>query len=141
MGLSNIEDILQAGLDGTDIPTPESRIAELLKEWIEQGGNIDDILVAGSNITLTKNSDGTITIAASGEVSSEDTVARAEIAAIKDGENLDSFGDVETALGDKADKSSNIMIVPANIYEAGFTDYQPYAMSNAEITAWILSHS
>ena len=39
MGLSNVEDILQAGLEGTDLPRPESRIAELLKEWIEQGGS------------------------------------------------------------------------------------------------------
>jgi len=30
---------------------------------------------------------------------------------------------------------SNFMIVPAEIYEAGFTDYQPYALSNAELTA------
>lgn len=89
MGLSNIEDILQAGLDGTEIPTPESRIAELLKEWIEQGGNVDDILVAGSNITLTKNADGTITISASGEVSSEDTVAREAIQTL-----TDSLGDL-----------------------------------------------
>ena len=103
MGLSNIEDILQAGLDGTDIPEPESRIAELLKEWIDEGGKIEDILVAGSNITLTKNDDGTITIAASGEVSSEDTVAREAITAMKDGTSLDSFGDVETALSGKQD--------------------------------------
>lgn len=114
MGLSNIEDILQAGLDGTDIPTPESRIAELLKEWIEQGGNIDDIFVAGANITLTKNPDGTITIAASGEVSSEDTVARAEIAEMKDGTTLDSFGDVETALATKANAD--------NVYKLALTD-------------------
>lgn len=32
---------------------------------------------------------------------------------------------------------SNFMIVPAEIYEAGFTDYQPYAMSNVELTAAI----
>lgn len=32
---------------------------------------------------------------------------------------------------------SNFMIIPAEIYEAGFTDYQPYAMSNAELTAAI----
>lgn len=57
----------------------------------------------GSNIQIVDNPDGTQTINASGEVSSEDTVARAEIAAIKNGETLDSFGDVETALGDKAD--------------------------------------
>lgn len=30
---------------------------------------------------------------------------------------------------------SNFMIIPAEIYEAGFTDYQPYAMSNAELTS------
>lgn len=60
----------------------------------------------GSNIQIVDNPDGTQTINASGEVSSEDTVARAEIAEMKDGENLDSFGDVETALGDKADTST-----------------------------------
>ena len=60
----------------------------------------------GSNIQIVDNPDGTQTINASGEVSSEDTVARAEIAEIKDGENLDSFGDVETALDDKVDKVS-----------------------------------
>ena len=60
----------------------------------------------GSNIQIVDNPDGTQTINASGEVSSEDTVARADIAAIKDGKNLDSFGDVETALDDKADTST-----------------------------------
>lgn len=60
----------------------------------------------GSNIQIVDNPDGTQTINASGEVSSEDTVARAEIAAIKDGETLDSFGNVETALATKADTSS-----------------------------------
>lgn len=60
----------------------------------------------GSNIQIVNNPDGTQTINASGEVSSEDTVARAEIAEMKDGETLDSFGDVETALGDKADTST-----------------------------------
>lgn len=74
MGSSRVEDILQAGLDGTELPTAVSRVEILLKEWIEQGGNIDDILVAGSNITLTKNADGTITIDTSGEVSSEEAL-------------------------------------------------------------------
>lgn len=60
----------------------------------------------GSNIQIVDNPDGTQTINASGEVSAEDTVARADIAAIKDGTNIDSFGDVETALGDKADTST-----------------------------------
>lgn len=61
--------------------------------------------VEGSNIQIVDNPDGTQTISASGEVSSEDTVARAEIVAIKDGETLDSFGDVETALATKANSA------------------------------------
>lgn len=65
----------------------------------------------GSNIQIVDNPDGTQTINASGEVSSEDAVARAEIAAIKDGETLDSFGDVETALIGKAD-TTDIPTVP-----------------------------
>lgn len=60
----------------------------------------------GANIQIVDNSDGTQTINASGEVSSEDTVARNAIADIKDGENLDSFADVETALATKVDKVS-----------------------------------
>lgn len=60
----------------------------------------------GANIQIVDNSDGTQTINASGEISSEDTVARNAIADIKDGENLDSFADVETALDDKVDKVS-----------------------------------
>ena len=30
--------------------------------------------------------------------------------------------------------ATNIMIIPKSIYDAGFTGYQPYAMSNAELT-------
>lgn len=33
------------------------------------------------------------------------------------------------------------MVIAKSLYDAGFTNYQPYAMSNAEITAWILSQS
>lgn len=33
------------------------------------------------------------------------------------------------------------MIVPKSLYDSGFTDFQPYAMTNAEITAWILSQT
>lgn len=68
----------------------------------------------GSNIQIVDNPDGTQTINASGEVSSEDTVARAEIAAIKDGENIDSFADVEAALGDKANAD--------NVYKLALSD-------------------
>lgn len=60
----------------------------------------------GSNIQIVDNPDGTQTINASGEVSSEDTVARAEIAEMKDGTDIDSFGDVETALATKANTST-----------------------------------
>lgn len=40
-----------------------------------------------------------------------------------------------------ANNITNLRIIPKNVYDSGFTAYQPYAMSNAEITAWILSHS
>ena len=33
------------------------------------------------------------------------------------------------------------MIVPKSVWDSGFTTYQPYVMSNAEITAWILAQS
>jgi hypothetical protein len=29
------------------------------------------------------------------------------------------------------------MVIPKAVYDAGFTDYQPYAMTNAELTAAI----
>lgn len=48
-----------------------------------------------------------------GGTSSEDKVARAEIAAIKDGETLDSFSDVETALDNKAN-TTDILSLDAN---------------------------
>ena len=60
----------------------------------------------GANILITDNQDGTQTISASGEISSEDTVARAAIDAIKDGTTIDSFADVESALADKVDTVS-----------------------------------
>lgn len=69
---------------------------------------------AGSNIEIVDNLDGTQTINVSGEVSSEDAVARAEIAAIKDGETLDSFSDVETALATKANVD--------NVYKLALSD-------------------
>lgn len=60
----------------------------------------------GSNIQIVDNPDGTQTINASGEVSAEDTVARAEITEMKDGTTIDSFGDVESALAGKADSDN-----------------------------------
>lgn len=55
---------------------------------------------------------------------SEDKVARAEIAAIKDGETLDSFGDVEAALADKAD-IADIPTVPITAIQKNGTDIIP----------------
>ena len=72
---------------------------------------VNSHFVGGSNIQIVDNPDGTQTINASGEVSSEDTVARAEIAEMKDGTNIDSFGDVETALAAKAN-SADVSALP-----------------------------
>ena len=36
-----------------------------------------------------------------------------------------------------ANTISNLRIIPKSIYDAGFTDFQPYAMSNVELTAAI----
>jgi len=59
-----------------------------------------------------------------GGASSEDEVARAEIAAIKDGETLDSFSDVETALLDKAN-TTDIPTVPITAIQKNGTDIVP----------------
>ena len=37
--------------------------------------------------------------------------------------------------------SSENEIVPKSLYDSGMTNYQPYVMTNAEITAWILAQS
>jgi hypothetical protein len=59
-----------------------------------------------------------------GGTSSEDAVARAEIAAIKDGEVLDSFGDVEAALENKADVE-DIPAVPITAIQKNGTAITP----------------
>lgn len=55
---------------------------------------------------------------------SEDKVARAEIAAIKDGEMLDSFSDVENALANKADMA-DIPTVPITTIQKNGTNIMP----------------
>ena len=45
-----------------------------------------------------------------------DSDARASISAIKDGTNIDSFSDVETALGNKADSSSLAAVATSGSY-------------------------
>lgn len=82
----------------------ESHLEKVIAEY--SGGDVYESLEAGVNITIEKTDEGKAKISASGEVSSEDTVARAEIADMKDGTTLDSFGDVETALADKVDAES-----------------------------------
>lgn len=72
---------------------------------------------AGSNITFTENADGTVTMAASGEVSSEDTVARGDISDHKANKSNPhevtaaqtgayTKGEVDTALATKANTST-----------------------------------
>ena len=48
MGLSRVEDILQAGLDGTEMPKPLSRVEILLEEWVEA------MIISGSYDSTTK---------------------------------------------------------------------------------------
>ena len=88
------------------------------------GGNVYESLEAGTNILIEETSDGKAKISASGEISSEDTVARADIAAIKDGETLDSFGDVETALSYKQNTISDLATIRSGA-ALGATAVQP----------------
>ena len=90
-------------------PKPLTRVEKYLNKIVENGGGGGSVygsLEAGVNITIEETSDGKAKISASGEVSSEDAVARADIAEMKDGTTIDSFGDVETALATKADTST-----------------------------------
>lgn len=53
MGLSRVEDILQAGLDGTEPPKPLSRVEILLEEWIEaSGGASSDAYATAISLTI-----------------------------------------------------------------------------------------
>ena len=53
MGLSRVEDILQAGLDGTELPKPLSRVEILLEEWIEaSGGASSDAYATAISLTI-----------------------------------------------------------------------------------------
>lgn len=93
--------------EATEIPEkPLTRVEAYLNKIVEDGGDITDKLEAGTNIAIEETADGKAKISASGEVSSEDTYARAEISAILDGASIDSFADVEAALTDKVEKVS-----------------------------------
>ena len=101
---------------------PVTHLEKVIAEY--GGGNVYENLEEGANIIIEETADGKARISASGEVSSEDTVARAEIAAIKDGETLDSFGDVETALGDKQNTISDLATIRSGA-ALGATAVQP----------------
>ena len=101
---------------------PVTHLEHVIAEY--GGGNVYENLEAGTNILIEETSDGKAKISASGEVSSEDTVARAAIAEMKDGETLDSFGDVETALIGKAD-TSDIPTVPITAIQKNGTGITP----------------
>lgn len=102
--------------------TPVTHLEHVIAEY--GGGNVYESLEAGTNILIEETADGKAKISASGEISSEDTVARAEIAAIKDGTNIDSFGDVETALGDKQNTISDLSTIRSGA-ALGATAVQP----------------
>lgn len=88
------------------------------------GGNVYEQLEEGVNITIEETPDGKAKISASVEVSSEDTVARAAIAEMKDGTTIYSFGDVETALEGKAD-TTDIPTVPITAIQKNGTGITP----------------
>lgn len=53
MGHSRVEDILQAGLDGTEMPKPLSRVEILLEEWVEaSGGASSDAYATAISLTI-----------------------------------------------------------------------------------------
>lgn len=87
----------------------------------------------GANINIVDNPDGTQTINASGEVSAEDTVAREAIAEIRDGEDLDSFADVELALDGKQDTVSDLSSIRSGA-TAGATAIQGVKVNDASVT-------
>jgi hypothetical protein len=49
----------------------------------------------------------------------------------------------DTAAHGDGDTSTftDIMLIKKSLWDSGITTFAPYAMSNASITAWILSHS
>ena len=102
--------------------SPVTHLEKVIAEY--GGGNVYENLEAGTNILIEETADGKAKISASGEISSEDTVARAEIAAIKDGTNIDSFSDVETALGNKQNTISDLSTIRSGA-ALGATAVQP----------------
>lgn len=93
-----------------DIPEkPLTRVEKYLNKIVEDGGgSVYDKLEAGTNINIEETSDGKAKISATGEVSSEDTYAREQIADhIADKDNPHEVSAADVGLGN-CDNTSDL---------------------------------
>ena len=93
-----------------DIPEkPLTRVEQYLNKIVEDGGgSVYDKLEAGTNINIEETSDGKAKISATGEVSSEDTYAREQIADhIADKDNPHEVSAADVGLGN-CDNTSDL---------------------------------
>lgn len=93
-----------------DIPEkPLTRVEQYLNKIVEDGGgSVYDKLEAGTNINIEETSDGKAKISATGEVSSEDTYAREQIANhIADKDNPHEVSAADVGLGN-CDNTSDL---------------------------------
>lgn len=96
--------------EATEIPEkPRTRVEAYLNEIVENGGgSVYDKLEAGTNINIEETSDGKAKISATGEVSSEDTYAREQIADhIADKDNPHEVSAADVGLGN-CDNTSDL---------------------------------
>lgn len=96
--------------EATEIPEkPLTRVEAYLNEIVENGGgSVYDKLEAGTNINIEETSDGKAKISATGEVSSEDTYAREQIANhIADKDNPHEVSAADVGLGN-CDNTSDL---------------------------------
>lgn len=96
--------------EATEIPEkPRTRVEAYLNEIVENGGgSVYDKLEAGTNINIEETSDGKAKISATGEVSSEDTYAREQIANhIADKDNPHEVSAADVGLGN-CDNTSDL---------------------------------
>lgn len=96
--------------EATEIPDkPLTRVEKYLNKIVEDGGgSVYDKLEAGTNINIEETSDGKAKISATGEVSSEDTYAREQIADhIADKDNPHEVSAADVGLGN-CDNTSDL---------------------------------
>lgn len=98
----------------------------------------DYVIADGQSSMQLTDSDGQV-IAGTTIYTAAGTTSGHKVSKVTPSVNARGYNFYSSSTGDVT--ISNIMIVPADIYEAGFTDYQPYCMTNAEITAWIQAHT